>query len=105
MEWVAPAIAKLDGRRRPTWWIRRCFDLASVPQRLAVDIVCLGYYELYVNGTQVGSEPLAPSLSRLDKRAFICHHDITSLLKNGGNCIGIWTSSGWCTTFPNNRCT
>jgi alpha-L-rhamnosidase len=81
--------------RYPTWWMRRRLDLERVPQRVELAIVCLGYYELYVNGRRVGDEPLAPSLSKLDRRAFRLTHDITEFLVAGINSIGIWCSSGW----------
>ncbi len=94
-EWFTPAVGAFDERRRPTWWLRRCFDLKTVPASLTLDVVCLGYYQLYVNGEQVGDEPLAPSVSKLDARGFVLHHDLHPYLREGRNCIGIWCSSGW----------
>ncbi|OVE77604.1 hypothetical protein BVX99_02265, partial [bacterium F16] len=94
-QWFSPSTEPFDEKQRPTWWMRRSFELETVPDSLHLDIVCLGYYELYVNGRQAGAEPLAPSISTLSKRAFILHHEVTSLLKPGRNCIAIWASSGW----------
>jgi alpha-L-rhamnosidase len=101
--WISPVEpnAKRTGdvresrRRRPTWWMRQVMKLTRVPETFEIEIVCLGYYELYVSGRQVGDEPLAPSISKLDRRGFAIKHDVSKLLQQGENCIGIWCSSGW----------
>lgn len=101
--WIAPEVVtqhrstddKADPPRRPTWWMRRNLTLAAVPESVAIEVVCLGYYELYVNGQQVGDEPLAPSLSRLDRRGFVLKHQISPFLHAGDNCVAFWCSSGW----------
>lgn len=93
--WIAPARVTDAGKRRPTWWMRRALHLDSVPDGIAVEIVCLGYYELYVNGERVGEEPLAPSVTKLDRRAFAIRHEIGAHVHEGENCIAIWCGSGW----------
>ncbi len=80
---------------RPTWWMRRSVSIDSIPGQMTLSIACLGYYELYVNGKRVGGEPLAPSLTRMDRRGFVIAHDITGFLVQGENCLAIWCSSGW----------
>jgi alpha-L-rhamnosidase len=67
----------------------------KVPEHVELSIVCLGYYELYVNGRRVDDEPLVPSVSKLDKRALRIVHEIAPFLCEGRNTIGIWCSSGW----------
>ncbi len=100
-QWITPAIENMSAdpaarpECRPTWWMRRDVLLDSVPGKMTLSIACLGYYELYVNGNRVGGEPLAPSLTRLDRRGFVIEHDITAFLVQGGNCLAIWCSSGW----------
>ncbi|MBP5326681.1 MAG: family 78 glycoside hydrolase catalytic domain [Bacteroidales bacterium] len=60
-----------------------------------VDIVSLGYHELYVNGTKVGDKVLQPAVSQLNKRAFETTHNITDLIHKGKNEIMIWVGQGW----------
>ncbi|RKX40647.1 MAG: hypothetical protein DRP64_12355 [Verrucomicrobia bacterium] len=81
--------------QRPTWWMRRMVKLDAVPDRVALGIVCLGYYELYVNGERVGDEPLAPSVTKLDKRGLCVTHEIGDILRPGENCIALACASGW----------
>ncbi len=103
-DWIAPTTSPADigvttepskSQRRPTWWMRRDLELESTPVSATLTIVCLGYYELYVNGKRVGDEPLAPSLTKLDKRGFAIEHELSGVLKAGLNCIALWTSTGW----------
>lgn len=103
-EWITPAVERQpdvgvgsrgEVERHPTWWLRRLARLDELPERMWAEIVALGYYELYVNGERVGGEPLAPSVTKLDCRAFLVRHDITSHLRAGDNCVAIWCSSGW----------
>jgi alpha-L-rhamnosidase len=82
-------------RRRPTWWMRQVVTVSDRPESFIIEVVCLGYYELYVNGERAGDEPLAPSISKLDRRGFAIRHDVSKLLREGNNCIAIWCSSGW----------
>lgn len=81
--------------QRPTWWLRRTVNLESVPDRVDLSIVCLGYYELYINGKRVGNEPLAPSVTKLDKRGLSVTHEIGNLLRPGENCIALACANGW----------
>ena len=101
-DWITPALEPCPPLGRgdrlrllPTWWMRRTVSLDALPDRVHLGIVCLGYYELYVNGRRVGNEPLAPSVSKLDDRALCIVHDISAVLTPGENCIGIWCSYGW----------
>ncbi|MGB0414983.1 MAG: family 78 glycoside hydrolase catalytic domain [Coraliomargarita sp.] len=94
-EWMTPAVERAKQKIAPTWWIRRKVQLNTVPERVALGIVCLGYYELYVNGQRVGNEPLAPSVTKLDKRGLCVTHEIGELLRPGENSIAVACASGW----------
>jgi len=102
--WITPALVRQQEcaagsgslvDRHPTWWMRRNVALDSVAGRMHLAIVCLGYYELYVNGERVGDEPLAPSISRLDRRGLCVVHDVTGRLREGENNVAVWCGSGW----------
>jgi alpha-L-rhamnosidase len=99
VNWITPALEPLAEKDRPdhrqAWWMRRVEMLDSIPAKMTLSVVCLGYYELYVNGKRVSDEPLAPSLTRLDRRGFAIVHDITGFLVQGENCLALWCSSGW----------
>lgn len=63
--------------------------------RVIAHVNSLGYHELYVNGTKVGSDVLQPAVSRLDKRSLIVSYDITPLVKAGDNDVVIRLGRGW----------
>ncbi|BBH22732.1 alfa-L-rhamnosidase [Paenibacillus baekrokdamisoli] len=55
-----------------------------------------GVYELYLNGTRVGSDVLAPGWTDYKTRLQVQTYDVTNLLLAGAdNAIGIHVGSGW----------
>ena len=61
----------------------------------SVEVVSLGYHEVYVNGTKVGNCELQPAVSQLDKRALATHYDITPYIHEGDNELMLWLGQGW----------
>jgi len=78
--------------------LRNHFDMpqgSDEKARIIAHVNSLGYHELYVNGTKVGSDVLQPAVSRLDKRALIVSYDITGLVKPTDNEVVIRLGKGW----------
>ena len=76
-------------------YLRRTFTLASAPQSALATVNVMGYYELYVNGTKVGSDVMSPALSNYNARSLYLTYDVKPYLHKGKNCLGLWTSRGW----------
>jgi alpha-L-rhamnosidase len=76
-------------------WFRKNVSLKKSPVSAFIYISSIGYHELYVNGKKVDSSVLAPSLTRIDKRATYVTHDITTALHIGINTIAVWYGPGW----------
>lgn len=75
--------------------MRRPFRLEK-PVRSARASVCgLGLYELYLNGRKVRDRVLDPAQTTYDRRAFYVIHDVTGLLRQGGNVIGLMLGNGF----------
>ena len=90
-----PDFVKAGERTRlPARMLRREFQLTGSPVKATAHISGLGYYELYVNGSKAGDDVLAPALSDYDKRVFYKTHDVTELVKSGGNAVGILLGNG-----------
>lgn len=83
-----------NGRRLPARWLRKEFSVEGKVRRATVAYSGLGWSELYINGKRVGNEVLSPALSDYKKRVFYITHDVTELLKNGGNAIGVVLGNG-----------
>ena len=76
-------------------YVRRTFTLDALPESAVATVNVLGFYELYVNGTKVGSDVMSPALSNFHKRSFYLTYDVKPYLRKGKNCIGLWTGRGW----------
>ncbi len=101
-DWQGAKWISVDGKRDQgkdplpvSPWLRKTFDLKTVPDSAFAYVNVLGYYELYVNGRKVGDDVLSPAASRYDKRSYYVTYDIKPYLQKGTNCIGLWLSRGW----------
>lgn len=64
----------------------------------------LGNYNVFINGKRVGTlqpdgemvyDELMPGWTEYRKKVFYMSHDVTSLVKEGANAIGVQLSTGW----------
>ena len=75
--------------------LRKAFT-ADKPVRRATASVCgLGFCELYVNGQKADSRVLAPANTPYSQRLLFDTIDVTSLVKRGGNALGLWLAPGY----------
>jgi alpha-L-rhamnosidase len=83
-----------NDRTLPARQLRKPFT-ADKPLRRATVCYCgLGWSELYINGSKVGTEVLSPPLSDYAKRLYYVTHDVTSLVRPGANAMGAWLGNG-----------
>ena len=79
--------------------LRSSFDMPQGGDRERARVIAhinsLGYHELYVNGTKVGSDVLQPAVSRMDKRSLTVSYDITELVADSDNDVVIRLGKGW----------
>ncbi len=106
--WSAPAVWEMGLLNQSDWtakWIGFDSDAAPLFRReftLKKDIaaarayICgLGYYELYLNGANVGDHVLDPGQTDYTERAFYIAYDVTDRLKSGPNAAGVMLGDGW----------
>jgi alpha-L-rhamnosidase len=95
----------------PAPWFRKSFAAHQSIRRAKAYICGLGFYELYLNGQKVGDQVLAPAVTNYDKRqlqrigyyyddqstqrALYNTFDVTNLLAEGDNTIGVILGNGW----------
>ncbi len=58
-------------------------------------IAAAGLYELYINGKKVGDHVLDPMYTRFDRRNLYVTYDVTNLINNGPNALGVLLGNGW----------
>lgn len=54
-----------------------------------------GLYELRLNGQKVGKDYLTPGWTSYNKRTLYQIYDVTEMVEQGGNAIGVTIGSGW----------
>ena len=62
---------------------RKRFRCDSVPQQALLRIACVGFYQLYVNGTEVTKGYLAPYISNYNDSVYYDEYDVSSMLLEG----------------------
>ncbi|MCD7852133.1 MAG: family 78 glycoside hydrolase catalytic domain [Parabacteroides sp.] len=95
----------------PAPYFRKGLRIGKPVRQAKVYICGLGFYEMYLNGTKVGDQVLAPAVTNFDrrplknmlyffddqstKRVLYNTFDVTSLLQKEGNTVGVLLGNGW----------
>lgn len=75
--------------------LRTAFEARKKLIRATATICGLGYYELYLNGRKVGDHVLDPGFTRFDRRVLYETYDVTGMVKQGRNAVGVMLGGGW----------
>jgi alpha-L-rhamnosidase len=94
-DWKAGWIAPKDPGSSALPFLRKDFDLKSLPQRATLYVTALGLYEVHIDGKRVGNHVLAPDWTDYRKRVRYQAYDVTALLKRGPNAMGALLANGW----------
>lgn len=84
----------------PNTLLRRDFVLDKPIARARLYISGLGYYEAYLNGRLVGDSVLDPAWTSYENRVYYATYDVTSMLRDGPNAIGVMLGNGWYNPLP-----
>ena len=92
-KWIQPGFRESDSRPSP---LLRCEFALEKPIRLATAFITAhGMYEAHINGKRVGDLYLTPGWTSYNKRLQYQTYDVTDLLRNGKNAIGVILGNGW----------
>jgi alpha-L-rhamnosidase len=84
-----------DKAYQPAPLFRRTFTVRGQIRRARIYLCGLGYHELRLNGQKVGDHLLDPGYTRYDRRVLYVTHDVTALLRQGENAVGVMLGTGW----------
>lgn len=84
-----------DIHYRPAPYFRKEFQTKKSIKNARAYIAVAGLFELSLNGQRVGNHRLDPMYTRFDRRTLYIVHDVTALLINGANAIGVVLGNGW----------
>ncbi len=93
-KWIAPGFAE-DLVNRPAVLFRKAFPVSRKIVAATAYVTSHGMYEAQINGHRVGDAYLTPGWTSYKKRLQYQVYDVTPLLTNGENAIGVSVGNGW----------
>jgi alpha-L-rhamnosidase len=93
-QWIEPGYAE-DSIMRPSPLLRKEFATNKKVQSATAFITSHGLYEGYINGKRIGDYCLTPGWTSYNKHLQYQTYDVTNLLNQGNNAIGVMLGSGW----------
>jgi alpha-L-rhamnosidase len=93
-KWIEPGYTE-DSILRPSPLLRHSFQIGKKLKSALAYISAHGLYEAALNGQRIGDALLTPGWTSYNKRLQYQVYDVTSLLKNGENALGVVLGSGW----------
>ena len=94
-EWITPAWEENPKKSEPSPYLRKEFALAKTIKQARLYISAQGLYQVEINGSRVGDQEFTPGWTSYDTRLQYQTYDITSLLNQNQNAIGIVLGDGW----------
>lgn len=94
-DWIGYFPGQTEQQGTPAPYFRKAFTLDGDAEHAFAYVNAQGHYELYVNGEKVDDHVLSPAVSDFSKRNLYITHDISSYLREGTNCVGLWLGRGW----------
>ena len=77
----------------PAPYIRKAFSLPQVA-KAELCVTGLGFYELFLNGERITKGLLAPYISNPDDLVYFDLYDVTAMLREGKNAVGLMLGNG-----------
>ncbi len=92
-QWIEPGFIDTVGQPSPMF--RKQFSTDKKIKSATVFITAHGLYEAQINGHRVGDDYFTPGWTSYNKRLQYQEYDVTDLVKEGNNAIGVTLGSGW----------
>ena len=92
--WIGAESGDAAGDSKPMPLFRKQFSAPDRITRALLYVSGLGQYEFHINGAKVGDSELTPGWSDYRKTIFYDTYDVTTMLHNGPNALGIMLGNG-----------
>lgn len=76
-------------------YLRKNFVIDELPEKAEMTITGLGFYKLFINGTDITKGILAPYISNSDQTVYFDNYDIKKYLVKGKNTLGFMLGNGF----------
>lgn len=94
-QWISYSQQRDEGSREPVAYLRKRFHIARQIASARVYATALGMYQLFVNGETADDTRLNPGWTSYTKRLQYQTYDVTQLLSEGDNALGVMLGNGW----------
>lgn len=94
-DWITPTWEEDPKKSEPSPYMRKEFTLDKNIKQARLYISCQGLYQVEINGSRVGDQEFTPGWTSYNTRLQYQTYDITSLLAQNQNTIGIVLGDGW----------
>ncbi|WP_345276575.1 family 78 glycoside hydrolase catalytic domain [Litoribaculum gwangyangense] len=85
---------------RPSPLFRKAFKTDRAVESAYLNITAAGYYKVSINGQGIKENILDPAWTDFSKRIYYSEYDVTSLLQEGTNCLGVVLGNGFYNPLP-----
>lgn len=93
-KWIEAGFVQ-DSINRPAQYFRKPFSVTKKIRSATAYITAHGMYEAQINGKRVGDYYLTPGWTSYNKRLQYQVYDVTNLVQQGGNAVGVVAGMGW----------
>jgi len=93
--WIEPDLPEDVKKSEPAPMLRREFKVGGGVQSARAYVTSHGLYEMHLNGRRIGDQVFTPGWTSYRKRLQYQTYDVTELLKNGANAVGVMLGDGW----------
>jgi len=94
-DWIEPNLTEDTSKSNPCPMLRREFRLKGTVKSARAYVTCFGLYQFELNGKVVGDQVFTPGWTAYLHRLQYQTYDVTELLKQGANCMGVILGDGW----------
>ncbi|MBD3919987.1 glycoside hydrolase family 78 protein [Paenibacillus sp. PR3] len=94
-EWISYPQPRDEAGDEPIAYLRKRFPLDKPIASARVYATALGMYQLFVNGEKADDTRLNPGWTSYTKRLQYQTYDVTQLVSEGDNALGVMLGNGW----------
>ncbi len=93
--WISPSWEEDPNLSQPSPYLRNDFRLKGPVENARLYISSHGLYRAEINGKRVGDQEFTPGWTSYDTRLQYQTYDVTGILEQGNNALGIILGDGW----------
>ena len=94
-KWINPEKQTNPKLPYPASYLRKEFPVREKVKKARLYITSCGIYEAWINGHPAGDQVLTPGVTCYEKRLQYQTYDVTDLLEEGKNAVGVVLGDGW----------